>query len=454
MAHPGHHRVADSGQPEPASGTSARPRRRPRRRTLAAAAAVAVLAAAAAVATFSIGAPSAVPGSASAADYIDIESDAADGVAVQRVPATGTASSSRNDALVVSIVADLTEFWSTALPPVTGRPFTPLRGGITAVDSSADSGSAPCVAKPADIVGNAYYCPSADGIVYDATTLVPVVLHRYGVGGLITTFAHEFGHAIQARINSAHAGNSGQAAAAATSLTTEARADCDAGTFLAWVMAGRSPHLHLDGGDGGMPLGVIGPLVDFSDPATVQPDDPTAHGLSIDRLTWFLAGYRGGASACVALGGSLVTALGRLPAPDGGAGTGDPPRYPSRRLLLTAADRSIGAFTGRPGTGAPLAHLLDRAAPYGQFAQATVVALTNAPPGDSPGSADPQPAESAAAACFAGSWVRSVFGAVAAGELGGRPGDVDEGLDAVLLQPGATFDSAAAYSDGFRSGRC
>jgi hypothetical protein len=259
-----------------------------------------------------------------------------------------------------------------------------------------------------------------------------VIQHRSGIGGIITTFAHEFGHAVQSRITSA-AGSTGTDAIAP--LVTEARADCDAGAFLAWTVAGNAPHLHV-GAD--ILVSAIGPLVDFSDPATVGADDPTAHGLAVDRLTWFLTGYRHGAPACVGLGDPLQTALGRT-----GGTPSSTPRYATRGLLLAAAERSIGAFDDGHSIAPPSTEMLDAAAPYGQFAQATLVALATAAAVRD---------DAADIACFAGSWVHAVFGHAAPDELGGWPGDADEGLAAVLLQPRVTFADVQAYIDGFRSG--
>lgn len=413
---------------------------RSRHRRLTAGLAAALVVAVAALAVVLSGGDSGMAGRALAAEFIDTS-----GVTVPTTQVGGEVDDSAagdgravghagGQALAGAIVSDLTEFWSQALPPITGRAFTPLRGGVIAVDSNAATGSAPCVAAPADIVGNAYYCPSDDGIVYDATTLIPVILHRSGIGGIITTFAHEFGHAVQARITSDGAtGATGSGFAAP--LVTEARADCDAGAFLAWAVAGNAPHLQVSAD---IVITAIGPLVDFSDPATVGPDDPTAHGLAVDRLGWFITGYRDGAGACVDLGDPLRTALGRV--------DGTPqatPRYASRSALLAAAERSIGAVGGVPVRADVPQSLLDAAAPHGQFAQATLVALA---------AAAARGADPTAAACFAGSWVHAVFGHAATGELGDWPGDPDEGLAAVLLRPDVTFTDVQAYIAGFRSG--
>jgi predicted metalloprotease len=367
-----------------------------------------------------------ISGQATAANYIDTAGVTADSGVV--------GVDDGQELLIGAIVADLSLFWSTALPPITGSTFTPLRGSIVAVDSSAASGSAPCVSTPPDLVGNAYHCPSDAGVVYDATTLIPVLMHRSGIGGLITTFAHEFGHAVQARVRSA------TAAASATPLVTEARADCDAGAFLAWVVAGNAPHVHVTHD---ILIPAIGPLVDFSDPATVSPDDPTAHGLAVDRLGWFLTGFRNGAAACARLGEPLETALGRAQGRPSAT-----PRYATRSQLLAAAERSLDTFDDPRDTTSPLpgrtdaAARLNAAAQYGQFAQATVMALAAAPDGG----------DAVAAACFAGSWVHAVFGAASQDELGGWPGDPDEGLAAVLRQPDSSFAAVTAYIDAFHSG--
>ncbi len=395
-------------------------------------------------------------------------------VAIRRVPDAAPAlDSSAQEHLVAAVIADLETFWATTLPRIAGADFTPLRGGLTAVDSTAPDGSAPCVARLRQLVGNAFYCPVNDGIVYDSAALVPVLLQRYGTPGLVGAFAHEFGHAIQARV-----GPTPQSRTADPdrypSLLIEAQGDCDAGAFLAWVAAGNAAHIHFGGAS---MTAAVGPLVDFADPVTVKPGGPTAHGLSLDRLTSVLTGYRNGAGACrdMALA-SLHPTLGRVPLPPGGAAALDVPRYPDTGAVLAAADGSIARMAGSAGVApdgapalpdgapaAPDAARLAAVAAYGQFAQATVAALTSGrqwaqaqPPAEHPTAAPPSSrndtGRAVAAACFAGAWVASVFGHAPAGALGSWPGDADEGLAALRAQPGATFAQAAGYADGFRGG--
>ncbi len=369
-------------------------------------------------------------------------------LAIRRVPSTGQPpNAAAEESLVAAVVADLQTFWADTVPRIANQSFSPLRGGITAVNSAATSGRAPCVNSPAQINGNAYYCPSNDGIVYDSSALVPVLLARYGVAGLVGALAHEFGHAVQARIGP----TSEQRTADPQrypSLLIEAQGDCDAGAFLAWVVAGKAPHIHL--GASAM-AAATGPLLDFADPVTVTAADAAAHGLSLDRLTSVLVGYRNGAGACHAMTmDSLHPTLGQVPLPPGGAAALATPRYPSTARVLSAARASIAHFTGSPAGGAsadPAA--LSAASPYGQFAQATVLALGV---GRQQNAGVDVADNAAGAACFAGAWVASVYGHAKPGALGSWPGDADEGLNAVRSRPGATFADAAGYADGFHGG--
>ena len=55
----------------------------------------------------------------------------------------------------------------------------------------------PCVDRVADLVGQAFDCPAADAVVWDADTLVPDLHRRFGSTGVTVALAHEVGHAVQ-----------------------------------------------------------------------------------------------------------------------------------------------------------------------------------------------------------------------------------------------------------------
>ena len=389
-----------------------------------------------------------VTGSPVAAERIDL---AAGGVPISPVPISpvpistgGVSDLASNDQDVGAVLADLEDFWSSHGLTGSARPA----GGYFAMDSSvgtsgdAAGGSALCIQEPSQIVGNAFYCPQGDGIVFDSAALVPVLLGKYGPAALATAFAHEFAHSVQARIGPTAADRRADPAGF-PSILIEAQADCDAGAFLAWAAAGDSTRVRLPPSS---LLRAITPVLDFRDPVTLAPTDPTAHGLGLDRLTFLLRGFRDGADTCHALtAGDLDLTLGR-------AVTGTPwtqPRFASIDQLLTGATAAVADFAaaaGVPETGSPaIPDPADLAAaqPYGQFAETTAAALAT---GREITGTD------TGAACFAGAWVASVFGKTEAGQLGSWPGDADEALDLIRGRPGATFEQVAAYADGFHDG--
>ncbi len=353
-----------------------------------------------------------------------------------------TASTEHDDAAAGAVLSDLGVFWTAALPADFRRPFTPLTGGYVSIDATAATGSGPCVSSPDQIAGNAYYCPGSDAIVYDSAGLVPVLLGHYGVAGLAASFAHEFGHAIQARIGPTAAVRA-EHPAQYPNLLIEAQGDCYAGSFLAWAAAGSAPHLRLP--ESSM-VRAVAPLLDFRDPVTVPVDDPTAHGLSLDRLDSLLRGFRGSPKACSSLAaGELRPTLGRL----GVVAGGTTPRFAGTDAAVAAGRLSVGAFAaGLPAVTSgssvrPSAADLTAAAPYGQFAAAAAEALavgrsrTGTPAG---------------AACFTGAWAASVFGTAPRGALGSWAGDADEALDMIRARPAVTFAELTGYADGFARG--
>ncbi len=374
------------------------------------------------------------------------------GVAVRAAnsfgPAAGEpptlASSADGDRAVSAVLADLEDYWSQELGANGGPGFTPPSGGYVSMDSTAATGSALCIGDPSQVAGNTFYCPQGDGIVFDSSSLVPVLLGRYGTAGLAASFAHEFGHVVQARIGPTPQQRQ-RDPERYPSILVEAQADCDAGAFLASASAGETKRLHLPPAS---LLRAVAPLLDFRDPATLSPTAATAHGLGLDRLSFVLTGLRGGSAACSAMtADDLDVTLGRS-----GVTTSPPStlsRYPSNRAAEAAAAESVSAFAeqSKPAVSIrpPVADDADRraAAPLGQFAAGAAVALaagreiTGSPAG---------------AACFTGAWTASVFGRAGVDELGSWPTDADEAMDLIRTRPGARFEDLAAFADGFHQG--
>jgi predicted metalloprotease len=354
-------------------------------------------------------------------------------------------SSADGDRAVAAVLTDLQTYWSDQLSAADGPGLRSPAGGYISMDSTSSTGSALCISDPAFISGNAYYCPQGDGIVFDSAALVPVLLGSYGSAGLTAAFAHEFGHAVQAQIGPTPEDRR-QDPDRYPAILIEAQADCDAGAFLAWVAAGNAERVHLPSSS---LVRAVAPLLDFRDPATVLPADPTAHGLGLDRLTSVLRGYRDGGGTCQSMTtDDLSLTLGR----DGV--TTSPPstlaRYPSPGEALDAAATSVNDFAAglgvrSPGVTAGSASTadLERASSLGQFAAGAAVASV---------AGQAITGNSAGAACFTGAWTASVFGHAGIDELGSWPTDADEALDLIRGRPGASFEQLAGFADGFHQG--
>ena len=210
-----------------------------------------------------------------------------------RLTITGAAGGSI-DTMVRDALVDITTFWSTAYPRFFGRPFTPLAGGYFSVDGSGiDAGAYPptgigCRAQPVDpqqTKGNAFYNPRCDAIAYDRSLLTELG-RRSGRALPAVVLAHEFGHAMQGRFGFAPAGSS---------IRDETQADCFAGAWTAWVVAGHAQHVairkpELDD--------VLAGYLTLSDPVGSDPADNQAHGSYFDRVAAFSDGYDKGVAAC------------------------------------------------------------------------------------------------------------------------------------------------------------
>lgn len=179
--------------------------------------------------------------------------------------------------------ARLQQFWRAAFPAAFGRGwrdigrFVPVHRGDPAP---------PCVGAAADVANQAYYCPAADAVVWDADGLIPRLLRSSGEAGVLVVLAHEVGHAVQTRlgVDAAQAHDP----ARYPTILLEAMADCYAGSAVATLGAGdRDASLRA--------------LTGFRDPLGVEPGDAQAHGNAFDRAVSFQMGYDGGATACAGM---------------------------------------------------------------------------------------------------------------------------------------------------------
>ena len=197
------------------------------------------------------------------------------------------------DQLAANALADLGTFWGEQVPDVFGSRFQPLRGGFFSVDpDDVDPATYPggvgCGTDPRDVEDNAFYCESrgtahSDSISWDRVFLSQLA-DESGRFLPALVMAHEFGHAIQARVGYPK-----------SSIATETQADCLAGAWTAWVAAGEAEHTRIREAELDQ---VLGGYLQLRDPVGTGQSEQQAHGSFFDRVSAFQEGFDGGAEAC------------------------------------------------------------------------------------------------------------------------------------------------------------
>jgi predicted metalloprotease len=198
--------------------------------------------------------------------------------------------SSRSDASVDSTIADIQAFWAATMPDVYGGPYEAIPTDRVYPYSSSnpppncDDGGQ--TRAPYDeVAGNAFYCSNGDFVAYDEQGLLPRLRADFGEFAVGLVFAHELGHAVQARV-----GYQPQA-----TVYLEQQADCFAGAWAQHVADSPDENVHLATDD--LDTALAG-LLTLSDPSGTDGAQDGAHGNGFDRVGAFQDGYEGGAAAC------------------------------------------------------------------------------------------------------------------------------------------------------------
>ncbi|MFG1707198.1 neutral zinc metallopeptidase [Nonomuraea sp. M3C6] len=170
----------------------------------------------------------------------------------------------------------LTEsFWKQQFDQL-GRTYRPIADFIPYSGSSGPS----CGDEPS-VPNNAFYCPLGHFIAYDQNWMESL-WDGMGDGSVYLIIPHEFGHAVQAQLQTGFELN----------VQMELQADCYAGGTLSALVS--SGTLRAEAGDENE---LFTSLAAAGDPT----DDwlnPAAHGTAEQRQTSFLTGYRNGVGAC------------------------------------------------------------------------------------------------------------------------------------------------------------
>jgi len=197
-------------------------------------------------------------------------------------------------------LSDVIGFWTLNYPKIEkGKQLPALKGKLYSVDGAQvfRTRQAPDSAKDNEclerklsfIIDNAAYCQLDDSIIWDRADghLLPVLSAEYGPTLTALVFAHEFGHAIQHRLDIDTGGD-------LKTIDIESQADCAAGAFAAAAMNGGSPHFQVTAAD--LDKALEGYLL-IRDSTPESPDD-ISHGNGFDRLNALQEGIQKGVTYC------------------------------------------------------------------------------------------------------------------------------------------------------------
>jgi predicted metalloprotease len=196
------------------------------------------------------------------------------------------------DASITDTIADIQGFWAEAMPGVYGQRYQAIPADRVFA-YSADNPPPNCDdggrtrAPYQEVAGNAFYCSNGDFVAYDEQGLLPKLRENFGEFAVGLVFAHELGHAVQARV--------GYEPSATVYL--EQQADCLAGAWAQHVAQSDDDNVHLSTHD--LDTALAG-LLTLSDPSGIDGGQDGAHGNGFDRVGAFQDGYEGGAKTCAA----------------------------------------------------------------------------------------------------------------------------------------------------------
>jgi predicted metalloprotease len=209
-------------------------------------------------------------------------------------------SGSTFDTTVKNALSDITDFWTSQFPKVSGgKSLQPLKGGLYSVDGlkvaqtqrvEGPAKDEACIQKsPSFIVDNGAFCLLDDSIAWDRapTHLFGRLADKYGSLMVALIFAHEMGHAISYRL---HVFDKDL-----PTIDTESQADCAAGAWAAEALKGQAAHFRDV-----TPSMLDSALEGFLDGRDGTPNTPqdASHGNGFDRLSAVADGIDKGVTYC------------------------------------------------------------------------------------------------------------------------------------------------------------
>ena len=203
-----------------------------------------------------------------------------------------------HDDFVAVAFTDIERWWGEVYPAVYGEPYQPLQGGVYAGYPERQTPIPGCGERTTEYsdlqLFVAFYCEFGDFMAYDdgdvGDSLLAPLAEQYGAAVMGIVLAHEYGHAIQARI--------GALDEFLATIITEQQADCFAGAWTGQAYRGESPLLRL--GDADVRAGLLAMLA-VRDPVGTDQFVPGGHGSAFDRVGAFQEGFLDGPARCAEL---------------------------------------------------------------------------------------------------------------------------------------------------------
>ena len=193
------------------------------------------------------------------------------------------------DEVIDATIDDLQAWWAEQLPEVYGQEYEPIPDERLHPYTSDDpppacdprgSGTTPYE----EVAGNAFYCSIGDFVAWDMEELFPRLQARHGAYAVALVLAHEWGHAVQARVEPR----------LRATVYLEMQADCFAGS---WADHVEDDHVDLGIANLDRDIALAG-FLEFRDPPGIDPSNPGAHGNGFDRVSAFQDGFESGTGRC------------------------------------------------------------------------------------------------------------------------------------------------------------
>ncbi len=201
------------------------------------------------------------------------------------------------DGFLAAALADLQRWWSELYPQLYGSPFRPLEGGVYAAypertDPIPGCGTSQETTYEEIRQYSAFYCQQGDFMVYDdgEEGVLYGLAGEFGASILGVVLAHEYDHAIQARVGDLDRG--------LPTITTEQQADCMAGAWVARAANGEAEGVTFT--DAEVRTGLIA-MITVRDPIGTDQFSPGGHGSAFDRVGAFQVGFTSGPERCAQL---------------------------------------------------------------------------------------------------------------------------------------------------------